>query len=66
MMYLTPLFNNNAGLDALQLDNGDWLVVHNPVEENWVRRAADTPVRTGSSKLMGVGGGATRVREHRS
>ncbi|KAI1324438.1 BNR repeat-like domain-containing protein [Xylariaceae sp. FL0255] len=34
-MYLTPLFNNNSGLDALRLDNGSWLVVHNPVQQRW-------------------------------
>lgn len=35
-MYLTPLFNNNSGLDALRLDNGTWLVVHNPIQQRWV------------------------------
>jgi predicted neuraminidase len=35
-MYLTPLFNNNSGLDALRQGNGTWLVVHNPVQQRWV------------------------------
>lgn len=30
-MYLTPLFNNNSGLDAIRLENGAWFVAHNPV-----------------------------------
>lgn len=38
-MYETPLFNNNSGLDALKLDDGRWLVVHNPVQQRWVRFA---------------------------
>jgi predicted neuraminidase len=36
-MYLTHLFNNNSGIDALQLENGVWLVVYNPVYKRWVR-----------------------------
>jgi hypothetical protein len=36
-MYRTPLYNNNSGLDAVRLDNGIWLVVHNPVQQRWVR-----------------------------
>jgi predicted neuraminidase len=35
-MYLAPLHNNNSGLDALRLENGTWLVVHNPVNQRWV------------------------------
>jgi predicted neuraminidase len=35
-MYQTTLFNNNSGLDALYLENGAWVVVHNPVQKNWV------------------------------
>lgn len=35
-MYLTPLFNNNSGLDALRQENGTWLLVHNPVQQRWV------------------------------
>jgi predicted neuraminidase len=37
-MYLTSLFNNNSGIDALCLENGTWLVVHNPVQQRWVSR----------------------------
>ena len=36
-MSLTTLYNNNSGLDALRLENGTWLVVHNPVQQRWVR-----------------------------
>jgi predicted neuraminidase len=35
-MYMTPLFNNNSGLDAVRLENGTWLLVHNPVRQRWV------------------------------
>jgi predicted neuraminidase len=35
-MYETALFNNNSGLDALRLEDGRWVVVHNPVNRNWV------------------------------
>jgi predicted neuraminidase len=37
-MYLTQLYNNNSGLDALRLENDTWLVVHNPVNQRWVRQ----------------------------
>lgn len=35
-MYKTALFNNNSGIDAVKLDDGRWVVVHNPVDRNWV------------------------------
>lgn len=35
-MYSSGLYNNNSGLDALKLPSGQWVVVHNPVNRNWV------------------------------
>lgn len=35
-MYLTSLLNNNSGMDAVRLENGTWLVAHNPVQQRWV------------------------------
>ena len=35
-MYKTSLFNNNSGIDAVKLDDDRWVVVHNPVDRNWV------------------------------
>jgi predicted neuraminidase len=36
-MYETRLFNNNnSGLDAIKLEDGRWVVVHNPAGRNWV------------------------------
>ncbi len=49
-MYLTSLFNNNSGLDALLLENGTWLVVHNPVQQRWVPQSRY--LETISSGLM--------------
>lgn len=51
-MYLTPLFNNNSGLDALRLDNGTWLVVHNPVQQRWVSLPMRTPLRRLTDYLL--------------
>ncbi|KAJ5922782.1 hypothetical protein N7516_010485 [Penicillium verrucosum] len=49
-MYLTSLFNNNSGLDALRQENGIWLVVHNPVQQRWGPR---TPLVISSSSDEG-------------
>ena len=35
-LYEIELYNNNSGLDALRLSTGQWVVVHNPVNRNWV------------------------------
>lgn len=31
----TELIHNNSGIDCVQLENGDVLVVHNPIEASW-------------------------------
>ncbi len=31
----TDLVHNNSGIDCVQLENGDVLVVHNPIEASW-------------------------------
>ncbi|KAL1844643.1 hypothetical protein VTK73DRAFT_2105 [Phialemonium thermophilum] len=49
-MRTTPLFNNNSGIDALRLGDGTWLVVHNPVNQNWGPR---TPLVVSASRDAG-------------
>lgn len=38
-VYPSPLPNNNSGVDAVRLDNGDVALVYNPVSGNWAGRS---------------------------
>lgn len=52
-MYETPLFNNNSGLDALKMDSGQWLVVHNPVQQRWVGPETSPSSRNMTDSILG-------------
>lgn len=50
-VYLTPLPNNNSGIDAVRLDDGRVWLVYNPVATNWGPR---TPLNIACTKDNGT------------
>lgn len=49
--YPTDLANNNSGLDLVKMDNGNLVLIHNPVSGNWAER---TPIVCSISKDNGL------------
>lgn len=52
-MYSSGLYNNNSGLDALKLSSGQWVVVHNPVNRNWVQTEVESRQNLIADRLAG-------------
>lgn len=49
--YSTSIPNNNSGIDVVKMDNGNLVMVYNPVKGNW---AARTPIQCSISKDNGL------------
>jgi predicted neuraminidase len=58
--YTTGLPNNNSGIDLVRMDNGDLVLVYNPIGENWGQR---TPIVISLSRDNGATWGETLVLE---